>query len=87
MLIFFFSSAQIGHFTAMVNDKQTHIGCALINYRQGWFRTCHLACNYSYTNIIGKPVYVAGSVASGCQSGKNNAFSGLCSLKENIIPA
>lgn len=68
----------------MVNDKQTHVGCALVHYRRGRLLTSHLACNYSYTNILSEPVYVAGPATSRCRTGKNSAYTGLCSRKENI---
>lgn len=48
---FFVDRYDIGHFTCLANDQQTHIGCAGIT-----FEYSYLACNYSYTNI---PAYVA----------------------------
>ena len=87
LFIFFFSRA-IGHFTAMVNDKSTAVGCGystfktLINSKQ--FNSYLFACNYASTNIIGCPVYKSGNKGSSCVGGTDNIFNGLCKSTESI---
>lgn len=45
-----------------------------------------MACNYAYPNLLGTPVYVSGPTASGCTSGTNSKYSGLCSTSEKVNP-
>lgn len=44
-----------------------------------------LACDYSYGNMIGTPVYEAGSPASKCKTGNNSEYPGLCSKNEKYM--
>lgn len=83
---FYNSTKVIGHFTAMVQDKSGQIGCATSSYKRGKWNWLLLACNYSYTNIIGTPVYKLGKACSGCQTGCNTDYPGLCSKSEIISP-
>lgn len=44
-----------------------------------------MACNYGVGNLIGYPIYridQEGSIASGCTSGINPEYPGLCSVDE-----
>ncbi|KFB42353.1 AGAP006417-PA-like protein [Anopheles sinensis] len=75
----------IGHFTQMASDRTWKVGCAMQNWVEGgmWI-TYYFVCNYSFTNIINQPVYVRGTTASGCTTGQNPQYPGLCSLNEAI---
>lgn len=77
----------IGHFTAFVQDKQTHIGCAAINFQmQRDVYAIYLICNYAMTNVLGRSVYATGVPCSKCTSGCNDEYLGLCSTSEMIQP-
>lgn len=70
---------KIGHFTQVVRDSVVAIGCAASRYTDpnGWKVTL-VACNYSYGNMVGTPVYVSGSTASKCPNGRDSIFGNLC---------
>uniref|UniRef100_A0A182JM83 Venom allergen-1 n=1 Tax=Anopheles atroparvus TaxID=41427 RepID=A0A182JM83_ANOAO len=71
-------SKWIGHFTMLVHDGAWKLGCAMQQWNEGVKKKVYLVCNYSYTNIIGRPVYNVGPVGSKCQAGLNPAYPGLC---------
>ncbi|KFB44575.1 hypothetical protein ZHAS_00012457 [Anopheles sinensis] len=48
------------------------------HWNQGVEKKVYLVCNYSYTNIIGHPVYTVGPAGSKCQAGMNPNYPGLC---------
>ncbi|KAH8276086.1 hypothetical protein KR018_006755, partial [Drosophila ironensis] len=73
---------QIGHFTAMAQEKNTHVGCAAAFYQSGVFNWFLMACNYATTNWVGQPVYQRGVKASGCKKGANAKYKGLCKITE-----
>uniref|UniRef100_A0A182FEZ1 Venom allergen-1 n=1 Tax=Anopheles albimanus TaxID=7167 RepID=A0A182FEZ1_ANOAL len=76
----------IGHFTQMASDRAWKIGCAMQYWFQdGFWNTYYLVCNYSFTNIVSQPVYVRGTTGSGCTTGMNPFYSGLCSINE-VVP-
>lgn len=80
-------SRTIGHFTAMVTERSTAVGCAISSYSvSGWNNTYLMACNYASTNMRDCSVYRAGSTAIGCVSGRDSKYSGLCSIDEPIDP-
>lgn len=71
--------SKIGHFTQIVQDEAIAIGCAAARYTNGMFRTFLLACNYSYGNVLAKPVYAEGPPASECGGkGISSQYSSLC---------
>lgn len=74
----------IGHFTALVNERMTHVGCALSTYTESGFYWRLLACNYAYTNMVGKPVYQDGTIGSSCTTGTDSVFTNLCTVNEQI---
>lgn len=74
----------IGHFTQVVVDKATHVGCAIAKYTDGKWKTTLVACNYAMTNIVNAKIYESGKVASGCTSGVNPEYKALCSKSEKI---
>ncbi|KAM7347467.1 venom allergen-1-like [Cochliomyia hominivorax] len=72
----------IGHFTAMVQDRSTHVGCAIVRLRKNGSMQQLMTCNYAITNILKKPVYIQGKPASKCTTGRDKKYSSLCSTKE-----
>lgn len=81
---------EIGHFTALVNERQTHIGCSMsmfdFDLSGTTWRAGLLACNYAFTNMIGWPVYRVGAAGSQCLQGTDGTYPGLCTLNEPINP-
>ncbi|EAT38906.1 AAEL009239-PA [Aedes aegypti] len=79
---------QIGHFTQMVNDRVSKVGCSLVHYPTNQDNKATLnyyfVCNYSMTNIVGGHVYSKGKTASKCKTGPNLQFKDLCSAKEEV---
>lgn len=67
----------IGHFLQIAQDNVIRVGCAVARYTQQW-RTTLIACNYSWGNILGWPVYVSGTAGSGCTNGRDSVFTNLC---------
>lgn len=80
-------NATIGHFTQMVSDRTTKIGCGIVIYPKkvsGFtFKVVLFACNYSITSIFGQPVYRKGPAATDCRSGSHPFYESLCSVEEN----
>ncbi|KAJ6633386.1 Antigen 5 like allergen Cul n 1, partial [Pseudolycoriella hygida] len=80
----------VGHFSTLVNERQTHVGCGGVFYDQdsGGFmwRVGLLACNYAFSNIGGMSVYRTGAIGSECVLGTDDTFPGLCTLDEPINP-
>ncbi|KAM7348174.1 venom allergen-1-like [Cochliomyia hominivorax] len=74
--------SKCGHFTAVVNEKNIAVGCAILRQTKGRKTTQLMTCNYAYTNVIGKPVYRSGRTASKCRTGRNRRFKALCSPRE-----
>lgn len=77
----------IGHFTVLAHELSTHVGCGLSLYTttDGW-NAALFACNYAYTNMLGRRIYLAGPTASQCTSGRDGIYSNLCTINENINP-
>ncbi|TDG40357.1 hypothetical protein AWZ03_013222 [Drosophila navojoa] len=76
------SGPAIGHFTAMARDYNIAVGCAAARYKNGIWNNFLLACNYAATNWIGEAVYASGPTASGCTTGRNVNYAGLCKVAE-----
>uniref|UniRef100_A0A182WC67 SCP domain-containing protein n=1 Tax=Anopheles minimus TaxID=112268 RepID=A0A182WC67_9DIPT len=75
----------IGHFTQMASDRTWGVGCAIQNWLEdGIWITYYIVCNYSFTNIVNQPVYVRGTTASGCTTGRDPRYPGLCSVNEVV---
>ena len=67
----------------MMQEKATFVGCAVGKHiKPNGFIEQFLACNYSFTNILGRPVYRAGRAAAQCKTGVNPNYKFLCSPKE-----
>lgn len=83
---FWINRRMIGHFTAMMHEKNVAIGCALIKFRarhpdgRTYFEA-YFVCNYSYTNMLGESIYTpvrkGGRAGSGCPD-TDNVYTGLC---------
>lgn len=73
----------VGHFTQLVRDQAYAVGCAMARYKKdNWYTTLY-ACDYTLANIEDYPIYEKSTkAASGCKSGKNNKYLGLCNVKE-----
>ncbi|KAM7361784.1 odorant receptor 83a-like [Cochliomyia hominivorax] len=72
------TSPQTGHFTLLVNDRHTRVGCAFLNdFLPPDKRFVIFTCNYSSTNIRGIPSYKAGPAASKCKK-HHSKFKALC---------
>jgi hypothetical protein len=77
----------IGHFTAMVTERSTQIGCAVSFYSgSGSWKNYLMACNYASTNMRGCSVYRSGAATSGCTLGADSTYPGLCKVNEPINP-
>lgn len=74
----------IGHYTAMVNEKMTHVGCAMSLFDDGTWRAALFACNYAFNNFLGRRVYQNGAVGSHCVTGRDTVFGNLCTVNEPI---
>lgn len=74
----------IGHYTAMVNEKMTHVGCAMSLFEDGTWRVALFACNYAFNNFLGRRVYQHGAAASQCITGRDSVFGNLCTINEPI---
>lgn len=73
-------------FATMVQDRQTHVGCAVVKFMKGSSYCNYWVCNYAIRNVRGYPVYVSGQPLSGCTLGRNKDYPSLCRPDEPIIP-
>lgn len=77
------NSSDIGHFTQVVRDISYKVGCGMSKFDdQNGFRRALIACNYAVANTVNFPIYDEGTTASGCKSGTNTKYPGLCSTNE-----
>ncbi|CAD7083425.1 unnamed protein product [Hermetia illucens] len=81
-----FKGPTTGHFTVMVNDLNTHVGCALVVQPTSSGSESFFACNYAQTNVIGTQLYIKGPPASKCIKGANEKYPALCDVSEPINP-
>lgn len=81
-----YKGADIGHFTQIVADRATAVGCAMVRYKDGGWTNHNFVCNYAITNIVNQPIYVAGKACSKCTTGCNPKYPGLCNPEEKIVP-
>lgn len=80
------SGKTIGHFTQLVTDRATKVGCAITRYSEGTWTNTLIACNYAFTNLNRAKVYTSGAPASSCTLGPNPDYPALCNIKEPIKP-
>uniref|UniRef100_A0A2M3ZZ42 Venom allergen-1 n=1 Tax=Anopheles triannulatus TaxID=58253 RepID=A0A2M3ZZ42_9DIPT len=81
-----YTGPAIGHFTQMVSDRSSTIGCAMQYWLDAGWETYYLVCDYGLTNIADRAVYKKGTTASSCTTGTNPSFPGLCSTSETVPP-
>lgn len=82
-----FRENEVLHFTQFIHAKAKKIGCAasssLTTYKGEEWRATWLACDYSFGNLLTRPVYIAGEPASACKTGNNKEqYPGLCNKDE-----
>uniref|UniRef100_A0A1Q3FSG5 Venom allergen-1 n=2 Tax=Culex tarsalis TaxID=7177 RepID=A0A1Q3FSG5_CULTA len=70
----------IGHFTLMASDRITRLGCAVSRYYNPDNKRNYVyyVCNYSFTNVLGKPVYRKGKACAKCDKKCSEKYPGLC---------
>lgn len=68
----------------MIQDRQTHIGCAAVRFKDRKGYKIYWVCNYSMRNVANRAVYVAGTPCTGCTSGPNKGFPALCAANEPV---
>lgn len=78
------SFSDIGHYTQMMKDNSCFIGCCAVRWFSSGRTYQYWVCNYSYSNILEKPVFERGPTASKCKEGRHKTFSALCSSKEEF---
>lgn len=74
---------KVFHFTVMVSDQNSRVGCAMIQYlwpeKENLLDAFMLTCNYEFTNILNGPIYQKGSPCSGCGAlGCSSTYKALC---------
>ena len=75
----FFYSSVIGHFTQQVWADSNLIGCAMTTTFDGKWNKWTLYCNYGPGgNMIGDPIYIAGTPGTKCPNGRSTRFANLC---------
>jgi len=77
---------EIGHFTEMVNEKNTYLGCGGVKYLTNNQYTIYFVCNYAFNNIYNYTVYTPGAPCSACKTGCHPVYKALCSVNEPIVP-
>ena len=68
----------IKYFTQMIWDDAIAVGCAIVRDVSNYF----IACDYSFGNISGRPVYKIGAIGSQCTRGLSRQYRGLCHESE-----
>lgn len=70
----------IGHFSLMANDRITRMGCAATKYwnPENKRNYVYYVCNYSFTNVLGKPIYKKGKPCAKCDGKCSTKYTGLC---------
>lgn len=80
----------VGRLSNIVNERQTHVGCAISMFDQDsgstFWRVGLIVCNYASMNFGGTPVYRSGPIGSQCVLGSDGTYPGLCTLDEPINP-
>ncbi|EDW51037.1 antigen 5 like allergen Cul n 1 [Drosophila sechellia] len=80
-----YNGPAIGHFTVLVADRNTEVGCAAATYSVPGqsYKAFLLACNYAATNVLGIKMYsYCSKAASKCTTGTNPKYKYLCSANE-----
>lgn len=69
----------------MIQDRQTHVGCAAVRFKDRKGYKIYWVCNYSMRNVANRAVYVTGIPYTGCTSGPNKGFPALCAANEPVV--
>lgn len=82
---------KIGHFTTLICERQTQLGCAISTYittiNERDFNNYLIVCNFASTNMETNPTYRSGNrTGSACKLGTDTKFPGLCKITEPIDP-
>lgn len=84
----YFFCREIGHFTQLVFDRSTKMGCAITKFkvkRKGkMWCTIYLVCNYSGGQYLQNAIYREGPPAGGCRTGPHPNYHNLCGDNEPI---
>lgn len=84
-MVIVFSPNQFGHFTQLIWHNAYTIGCAAAKFLydyDGLKNAVMLTCNYALGNRAHEMVYEPGQTSSGCDTGTNPKYAGLCSVNE-----
>ncbi|XP_017873448.1 PREDICTED: venom allergen 5-like [Drosophila arizonae] len=73
----------MSRFAVMAQERNLAVGCAASRFVKNNQNHFLVACNYAVKNTVGSPVYVTGPAGSGCQTGVNIDYPGLCKFAEN----
>lgn len=83
----YYSGSGAGHFTAMMRDETSLIGCSAssFNFMASERKRYQIlvVCNYQFTNLRGARTYIPGTPCSGCKR-CSETYKGLCEVLENI---
>ncbi|XP_073835066.1 antigen 5 like allergen Cul n 1-like [Musca autumnalis] len=80
-----YNGPAIGHFTALMGERNIAVGCAAATYSTAGvsYKTFLIACNYATTNMVNNPIYNGCTKpAAKCKVGKNSKYPNLCAVKE-----
>lgn len=77
---------EVGHLCQMIIDSSYAVGCASTKFikkvgNHDW-KAYLTVCNFPRIPVVSRPIYKNGKPGSGCKSGKNKIYPGLCSEKE-----
>lgn len=80
---------KVGQFTIVVNEKNSHVGCAAVRFSLEFYNHFIFTCNFARRNVVDQPVYISGpEAASGCRNRRAFDYPNLCSdndiEKDNI---
>uniref|UniRef100_T1E2V6 Putative salivary ag5 protein n=1 Tax=Psorophora albipes TaxID=869069 RepID=T1E2V6_9DIPT len=88
------TNKMIGHFTALIRDESTHVGCAISTYNKSYVvkgqhydgKEFLLGCNYAHNNILNKPIYIEGRPCSKCPNGVkcHRTYTALCDVNSSV---
>ncbi|XP_037818696.1 antigen 5 like allergen Cul n 1-like [Lucilia sericata] len=80
-----YKGPNIAHFTIMMADRNTRVGCAAATYTVSGKNKAYLfACNYATVSMVNYAIYKScDKPAVKCQSGTNPSYKNLCSTSES----
>ncbi|CAO1316933.1 unnamed protein product [Diamesa serratosioi] len=67
--LYFPKTSVIGHFTQIIHDKNSEVGCSMVQWTEndGKEKNVKLTCNYLKAAYFGQPVYKIGSAGADCE--------------------